>query len=63
MDIIFELTNSDDKKAYALFKDMMIKSAISNEYYSYFDDFVKMINIRVHMLYVNRGFMINIGPF
>jgi hypothetical protein len=50
-------------KAYALFKDMMIKSAISNEYYSYFDDFVKMINIRVHMLYVNRGFMINIGPF
>lgn len=63
MDIILELTNSDDKKAYALFKDMMIKSAISNEYYSYFDDFVKMINIRVHMLYVNRGFMINIGPF
>lgn len=63
MDIIFELTNIDDKKAYALFKDMMIKSAISNEYYSYFDDFVKMINIRVHMLYVNRGFMINIGPF
>ena len=38
---------------------MMIKSAISND--SYFDDFVKMINIRVHMLYVNRGFMINIA--
>ncbi len=48
-------------KAYALFKDMMIKSAISNEYYSYFDDFVKMINIRVHMLYVNRGFIIIYG--
>ena len=37
-DIIALLQDKDDKKAYALTKEISAKSAASDEYYAYFDD-------------------------
>lgn len=37
------LQDKDDKKAYVLSKEIGAKSAISDEYYSYFDDFVGLM--------------------
>lgn len=38
--IIKALQDKDDQKAYALFKEIGARSAESEEYYSYFDDFL-----------------------
>ena len=44
MDIIAELQNKEDKKAYTLVKELVEKSAESSEYYSYFDDFISLLD-------------------
>jgi len=41
-DIIEVLQDKDDRKAYALFKEINAKSAESSEYYQYFDRFVAL---------------------
>lgn len=43
-DIIALLQDRDNKKAYALAKEIAAKSAASNEYYSYFDKFVGLLS-------------------
>lgn len=40
------LQDKDDKKAYALAKEIGAKSAATDEYYSYFDDFSGLINAK-----------------
>lgn len=42
-DIIDALQDKDDKKAYALSKKIGAKSAASDEYYSYFDEFAGVL--------------------
>ena len=42
-DIIALLQDKDDKKAYALTKEISAKSAASAEYYAYFDDFIGLL--------------------
>ncbi|HOE78395.1 MAG TPA: hypothetical protein PKV63_07205 [Bacilli bacterium] len=44
MDILEGLKNKDDKKAYELFREMVVKNAESPLYYPLFDDFVRLIN-------------------
>lgn len=44
--VIEALQDKDDKKAYALFKEIGARSAASDEYYSYFDDFLGLINAK-----------------
>jgi len=40
--VIKALQDKDDKKAYALFKEIRARSAASDEYYSCFDDFLEL---------------------
>lgn len=42
-DIIDALQDKDDKKAYALSREIGAKSAASDEYYSYFDEFAGLL--------------------
>ena len=42
--LIEELQDKDDKKAYALSKEIGAKFAATDEYYSYFDDFASLLN-------------------
>lgn len=42
-DIIEALQDKDDKKAYALSLEIGAKSAVSDEYYSYFDEFTRLL--------------------
>lgn len=42
-DIIMELQNKDNQKAYALFKEINAKSTNSDEFYSYFDNFIGLL--------------------
>ena len=44
--IIKALQDKDDKKAYALFKEIGTRSAASDEYYSCFDDFLGLLNAK-----------------
>lgn len=44
MEILEGLKNKDDKKAYELFREMVVKNAESPLYYPLFDDFVRLIN-------------------
>ena len=44
--IIEELQDKDDKKAYALSKKIGAKSAASDEYYSYFDEFIGLLTAK-----------------
>lgn len=44
--LINRLQDKDDKKAYALAKEIGAKSAATDEYYSYFDDFSGLINAK-----------------
>lgn len=43
-DIITLLQDKDDKKAYALSKEISAKSVVSDEYYIYFDEFIGLLN-------------------
>lgn len=53
--LILKLRDKDDKKAYDFSKQICALSASSDEYYSYFDDFLSMIN--ANSSYVRtRGF-------
>lgn len=45
-DIIELLQDKDDKKAYSLEKEMIIKSAESDEYYRYFDEFIGLLTAK-----------------
>lgn len=54
-DIMKILQDKDDKKAYALLKDIGAKSATSEEYYSYFDDFAGLMNVKSSYVRI-RGF-------
>ena len=45
-DIMKILQDKDNKKAYALLKDIGAKSTTSEEYYSYFDDFAGLMNAK-----------------
>lgn len=53
--LINKLQDKDDKKAYELFKEINAKSAISNDYYSCFDDFLDLINSKSSFVRT-RGF-------
>lgn len=44
--VIKALQDKDDKKAYALFKEISARSAASDEYYSCFDDFLGLLNAK-----------------
>lgn len=44
--VIEALQDKDDKKAYALFKEIGARSAASDEYYSYFDDFLGLFTAK-----------------
>ena len=44
--LIEELQDKDDKKAYALSKEIGAKSAATDEYYSYFDDFASLLSAK-----------------
>ena len=54
-DIIDALQDKDDKKAYALSREIGAKSAASDEYYSYFDEFAGLI-IEKRSYVRTRGF-------
>lgn len=43
-DIITFLQDKDNKKAYALSKEISAKSVLSDEYYKYFDEFIDLLN-------------------
>ena len=45
-DIIELLQDKDDKKAYSLEKEIVIKSAESDEYYMYFDEFISLLTAK-----------------
>lgn len=49
------LQDKDNKKAYALLKDIGAKSTTSEEYYSYFDDFAGLMNAKSSYVRI-RGF-------
>lgn len=44
--LIEGLQDKDDKKAYALAKEVGAKSAASDEYYSYFDEFASLLSAK-----------------
>lgn len=44
MNIILELQNKDNSRAYAVFKEVLERSKETDEYYSYFDDFVGLLS-------------------
>lgn len=44
--IIDAMQDKDDKKAYALTKEIMAKSAESCEYYAYFDEFASLLTAK-----------------
>ena len=44
--LIYRLQDKDDKKEYALSKEIVAKSAATDEYYSCFDDFVGMMSAK-----------------
>jgi len=54
-DIMKVLRDKDDKKAYAMLKEIIAKSATSEEYYSYFDDFSELMNAKNSYVRI-RGF-------
>lgn len=43
VDLIKELQNKDDKAAYKIFQEMSERSAASDLYYEYFEDFVGLL--------------------
>lgn len=49
------MRDKDAKKAYALLKQIAAKSAASEEYYSYFDDFAELMNAKNSYVRI-RGF-------
>lgn len=55
--LIYALQDKDDKKAYALSREISTKSASSDEFYSYFDDFVSFLNARSSYVRT-RGFLL-----
>lgn len=56
-DIIEALQDKDDKKAYALSKEIGAISAVTDEYYSYFDEFTRLLT--AEKSYVRtRGFVL-----
>lgn len=57
MNIILELQNKDHKKAYALTKEISAKSAESSEFYSYFDDFISLLDNKSSYIRM-RGFLL-----
>ena len=44
--IIKALQDKDDKKVYALFKEIGARSAASDEYYSFFEDLLGLLNAK-----------------
>ena len=42
--VIKRITDKDDKKAYEYAKDIAAKSAVTNQYYELFDDFIELLN-------------------
>lgn len=55
--LIEELQDKDDKKAYALAKEIGAKSAQSDEYYQYFEEFVSLLNSKSSYVRT-RGFVL-----
>lgn len=55
MDIISELQNKKNNEAYQLMIQLEIKSTESNQYYKYFDDFIKLLDHKNSFVRV-RGF-------
>ena len=55
--LIEKLQDKDDKKAYALSKEIIAKSAVTDEYYSCFDDFASLISAK-NSYVRTRGFIL-----
>lgn len=55
--LIQELQDKDDRKAYALSKEICAKSAATDEYYAYFDGFVSLMNAKSSYVRT-RGFVL-----
>ena len=55
--IIKALQDKDDKKAYALFKEIEARSVASDEYYSCFEDFLGLLNAK-NSYVRTRGFVL-----
>lgn len=55
--LIQELQDKDDRKAYALLKEICAKSAATDEYYAYFDGFVSLMNAKSSYVRT-RGFVL-----
>lgn len=51
------LQDKDDKKAYAFSKEIKVKSAASDEYYSYFEDFISLMTVKSSYVRT-RGFVL-----
>jgi len=56
-DIIEALQDKDNKKAFALLKEIRAKSVASNEYYPYFEDFTGLLNAKSSYV-KTRGFVL-----
>ncbi|HHV30368.1 hypothetical protein [Acetivibrio mesophilus] len=56
-DIIALLQDRDDKKAFALTKEICAKSAASDEYYVYFDEFIGLLTSKSSYVRT-RGFLL-----
>ena len=56
-DLIKVLQDKDEKKAYALLKEIRVKSAASENYYSYLDDFAGLLNAK-NSYVRTRGFIL-----
>lgn len=44
--LIYRLQDKDHKKAYELAKEIGARSEVTDEYYSYFDDFASMLSVK-----------------
>ena len=55
--LIQELQDKDDRKAYALSKEICAKSAESDEYYTFFDGFASLMSAKSSFLRT-RGFVL-----
>ena len=55
--LIYGLQSKDDKKAYALSKEIGAKSAASDEYYAYFEDFAGLLDVKSSYVRT-RGFVL-----
>lgn len=56
-DIIERLQDKDDKKAYALSKEIIDKSVLSNVHFSYFDEFAGLLTAKSSYVRT-RGFVL-----